>query len=133
MLDPHTLISRGFAFITFADIPDAETALNECSRGLEIHGKSLIVDRARRSRARAPTPGVYRGPPKRDLRRPRDYHGGSIPRSGLLKSGRWQQYREKRHYDSRRQHYQEIGDEDKYESRHRDYKGMRGMRERSPY
>lgn len=62
MRDPHSDDSRGFGFINFstADEADAALALN----GLEFMGKTLIVQKAKRGKARTPTPGQYRGPIK---------------------------------------------------------------------
>ncbi|KAH9987703.1 hypothetical protein BJV77DRAFT_1024654 [Russula vinacea] len=54
MYDPHTRESRGFAV----------TALN----ATELMGKAMTVEKARRGRARTPTPGRYYGPPKRNDR-----------------------------------------------------------------
>ncbi|KAG0225077.1 hypothetical protein BGX31_007772 [Mortierella sp. GBA43] len=62
MTDPHTRESRGFAFVTMVRGEDAEAALQ-----------------AKRGRARTPTPGQYRGPPKRDRPMGMPYsnpHGG---------------------------------------------------------
>lgn len=64
MYDPHTRESRGFAFVTMetgAEADAAVTALN----ATEFMGKTLNVEKARRARARTPTPGRYHGPPKR--------------------------------------------------------------------
>ncbi|KAG0365016.1 hypothetical protein BGZ54_006947 [Gamsiella multidivaricata] len=49
MYDPHTRESRGFAFVTMVRAEDADAAMQ-----------------AKRGRARTPTPGQYRGPPKRE-------------------------------------------------------------------
>lgn len=132
MYDPHTMVSRGFAFVTFEDVQDAEAALSECSRGLEVHGKILIVDKARRSRARTPTPGVYRGPPKRYPRRPGDHqYGGGYPGPAVARFD----YRPRRHdryYDSRRPHYYNSDGGARYDSYY-DYRSTRRPRKRSPY
>ncbi|KAF9576124.1 hypothetical protein BGW38_008164, partial [Lunasporangiospora selenospora] len=44
---------------------DADAAL-QVLNGFELHGRVMAVKMAKRGRARTPTPGVYRGPPKRD-------------------------------------------------------------------
>jgi transformer-2 protein len=76
MRDPHEGVSRGFGFVNFDDKESAEKALH--ADGELLHGKPLIVQPAKRQRARTPTPGQYRGPikdrrePRRDDRRERD-------------------------------------------------------------
>ncbi|KAK0566371.1 hypothetical protein OC844_000771 [Tilletia horrida] len=63
--DPHSRESRGFAFVTFERNEDAEAAV-QALNGYELLGRNLRVEKARRARARTPTPGKYFGPPKRD-------------------------------------------------------------------
>ncbi|KAH8119775.1 RNA-binding domain-containing protein [Phellopilus nigrolimitatus] len=74
MYDPHSRESRGFGFVTMETPEEADaaiTALN--STELFGNGKAINVERARRARARTPTPGRYYGPPKRgDHERPYD-------------------------------------------------------------
>ncbi|KAF9094570.1 hypothetical protein BGX29_009447 [Mortierella sp. GBA35] len=65
MFDPHTRESRGFAFVTMVRAEDAEAAM-QVLNGFELHGRAMSVSLARRGRARTPTPGQYRGPPKRE-------------------------------------------------------------------
>ncbi|KAI8893690.1 hypothetical protein BC833DRAFT_511388, partial [Globomyces pollinis-pini] len=60
--DPHSEDSRGFGFIKFSTDTDANAAL--ALDGCEFMEKTLIVQKAKRSRARTPTPGQYRGPIK---------------------------------------------------------------------
>lgn len=72
MFDPHTRESRGFGFVTMENPDDAEAAISALS-GTEFMGKSLSIEKARRGRARTPTPGRYYGPPKRsEYERPYD-------------------------------------------------------------
>ncbi|KAF9348018.1 hypothetical protein BGX34_002749, partial [Mortierella sp. NVP85] len=95
MYDPHSRESRGFAFVTMVRGEDAEAAM-QVLNGFELHGRAMSVKLAKRGRARTPTPGQYRGPPKRERvpdRRadrfdprydprgpdPRDYRGGGGP------------------------------------------------------
>ncbi|CAO3563387.1 unnamed protein product [Mortierella alpina] len=92
MYDPHTRESRGFAFVTMVRPEDADAAM-QVLNGFELHGRAMSVKLAKRARARTPTPGEYRGPPKKERvmdRRmdrfdprhdprapdPRDYRGG---------------------------------------------------------
>ncbi|KAI1315495.1 hypothetical protein EDD11_000728 [Mortierella claussenii] len=65
MHDPHTRESRGFAFVTMVRSEDADAAM-QVLNGFELHGRAMSVNMARRGRARTPTPGQYRGPPKRE-------------------------------------------------------------------
>ncbi|KAG0368663.1 hypothetical protein BGZ54_001474 [Gamsiella multidivaricata] len=65
MFDPHTRESRGFAFVTMVRPEDADAAM-QVLNGFELHGRAMSVNMARRGRARTPTPGQYRGPPKRE-------------------------------------------------------------------
>lgn len=69
MYDPHSRVSRGFGFVTMDNPEDAEKAVSQLN-ATEHMGKTMTVQKARRGRARTPTPGSYHGPPK-----PRaDYH-----------------------------------------------------------
>lgn len=64
MRDPHTKESRGFGFVNMYN-PDEADAAKEGLQG-EVHeGRTLSIEKARRSRPRTPTPGKYFGPPKR--------------------------------------------------------------------
>lgn len=65
MYDPHTRESRGFAFVTMVRPEDADAAM-QVLNSFELHGRAMSVNMARRGRARTPTPGQYRGPPKRE-------------------------------------------------------------------
>ncbi|KAJ3033180.1 hypothetical protein HDV00_006677 [Rhizophlyctis rosea] len=66
MYDPHSRESRGFAFVSFEDLDAADAAMENINRKYELHGRILTVARAKRARARTPTPGQYYGPPKRE-------------------------------------------------------------------
>ncbi|KAJ3483160.1 hypothetical protein NLI96_g6505 [Meripilus lineatus] len=68
MYDPHTRDSRGFGFVTMESAEEADAAITALN-GTDLMGKPLIVEKARRGRARTPTPGRYYGPPKRVDRR----------------------------------------------------------------
>ncbi|KAF7335671.1 RRM domain-containing protein [Mycena venus] len=72
MYDPHTRESRGFGFVTMETPEEADAAV-AALQGTELGGKLIKVEKARRGRARTPTPGRYYGPPKRgDNERPYD-------------------------------------------------------------
>ncbi|KAL5640281.1 hypothetical protein ACGC1H_007526 [Rhizoctonia solani] len=72
--DPHTRDSRCFGFVLMKTLESAEAAITGLN-GYVLEGSALRVDKARRGRARTPTPGRYQGPPKRDERpySPREY------------------------------------------------------------
>ncbi|KAG0141660.1 hypothetical protein CROQUDRAFT_663502 [Cronartium quercuum f. sp. fusiforme G11] len=76
MRDPNTKEIRGFGFVTMESAEEAEAAMTALN-GFDFLGKILSVEKARRGRARTPTPGQYHGPPKRDERRydPRGFGG----------------------------------------------------------
>jgi len=87
MYDPHTRDSRGFGFVTMETPEDAEAAITQLN-ATEHVGKVITVEKARRGRARTPTPGRYYGPPKRP-----DRGGGG--------GGRYERPYDPRPYDSR--------------------------------
>lgn len=64
MTDPHTKESRGFGFVKMVTAEQADAA-KEGLQGEVIEGRTLSIEKARRSRPRTPTPGKYFGPPKR--------------------------------------------------------------------
>jgi len=64
MYDPHTRESRGFGFVTMESAADADACIAALN-GTDLKGRSLSIEKARRGRARTPTPGRYFGPPKR--------------------------------------------------------------------
>ncbi|KAI0829025.1 hypothetical protein BC628DRAFT_1361955 [Trametes gibbosa] len=65
MYDPHSRESRGFGFVTMETAEEADAAI-AAMNGAELLGKQISVEKARRGRARTPTPGRYYGPPKRN-------------------------------------------------------------------
>lgn len=67
MYDPHSRESRGFGFVTMESAEEADAAITALN-ATDLMGKVLNVEKARRGRARTPTPGRYYGPPKRDER-----------------------------------------------------------------
>ncbi|KAG8757333.1 hypothetical protein FRC12_010338 [Ceratobasidium sp. 428] len=70
--DPHTRDSRGFAFVTMDTVEEAEAAITGL-HNTDLAGKPMTVEKARRGRARTPTPGKYLGTARRD---DRGYGGG---------------------------------------------------------
>lgn len=66
LLDPHTRESRGFGFVKMVTSEEADAA-KEGLQGEVIEGRTLAIEKARRSRPRTPTPGKYFGPPKRGM------------------------------------------------------------------
>ncbi|KAF2863309.1 RNA-binding domain-containing protein [Piedraia hortae CBS 480.64] len=64
MRDPHTRDSRGFGFVKMETAQEADAA-KDALQGQVYEGRTLSIEKARRSRPRTPTPGKYYGPPKR--------------------------------------------------------------------
>ncbi|KAF7791076.1 hypothetical protein EIP86_002037 [Pleurotus ostreatoroseus] len=64
MYDPHSRESRGFGFVTMESVEEADAAITALN-ATDFMGKTITVEKARRGRARTPTPGRYYGPPKR--------------------------------------------------------------------
>ncbi|KAI9007773.1 hypothetical protein DFJ74DRAFT_712013 [Hyaloraphidium curvatum] len=124
VLDPHTKESRGFAFITFERPEDADSAIAGLN-GTVLENRTLVVEKAKRGRARTPTPGRYFGPPKtgpsrddRDRRRyddrgPRDYRDDRD-----------------RRYDDRRDRYDRRDSRDRSRDYDRDRRDDRRDRDR---
>ncbi|KAL1982667.1 hypothetical protein VTN96DRAFT_1037 [Rasamsonia emersonii] len=97
MVDPHTKESRGFGFVKMTT-PEQADAAKEGLQGEVIEGRTLSIEKARRSRPRTPTPGKYFGPPKRYRGPPRG-HDRYDDRRGYGGSRRYDDYRYGR-YDS---------------------------------
>ncbi|KAJ5581218.1 hypothetical protein N7450_007519 [Penicillium hetheringtonii] len=143
MVDPHTKESRGFGFVNMSSGEQADAA-KEGLQGEVIEGRTLSIEKARRSRPRTPTPGKYFGPPKRDdgrgpPRRGDRYDdrrgpgGGNWRRRGdddYYRYGRYDSYNDRRDYgrDYGRGDYRggrDYGDRD-YRRGSRDDYGYRG-------
>jgi len=119
MYDPHSRESRGFGFVTMETAPEADACIANLN-GTELKGRTMTVEKARRGRARTPTPGRYFGPPKRgdDHERPYDprpYDSRYSERGGGY-GGRY----DDRRYDDRYGAPPRY-DYDRYDSRRRDY------------
>ncbi|SCZ97197.1 BZ3500_MvSof-1268-A1-R1_Chr4-2g07053 [Microbotryum saponariae] len=52
--------SRGFGFVTMADIDGADRAISDLN-GMDLHGRRIRVDFSATKRPHDPTPGQYRG------------------------------------------------------------------------
>ncbi|ORY04081.1 RNA-binding domain-containing protein [Basidiobolus meristosporus CBS 931.73] len=61
--EPHSRESRRFAFVEMEKMEEAEAAIKAIS-GQDVHGRIITVEKARRSRPRDPTPGMYAGKPR---------------------------------------------------------------------
>ena len=77
--NPHTKESRGFAFVEFETADDVDNAVKNAT-DVQLRGKTLRLERARRGRPRSPTPGKYSGIKKgADRRRERDPYPYYVP------------------------------------------------------
>ncbi|KAL4782670.1 hypothetical protein BJX76DRAFT_349213 [Aspergillus varians] len=123
MLDPHTKESRGFGFVNMVTAEQADAA-KEGLQGEVYEGRTLSIEKARRSRPRTPTPGKYFGPPKRELGGRRGgrgdryddrrggYGGGGYRRGGdEYRYGRYDSYSDRRDYGGSREGGREGGRE----------------------
>ncbi|KAG8871884.1 hypothetical protein FRB97_008238 [Tulasnella sp. 331] len=139
MYDPHTRESRGFGFVTMETAPEADACIANLN-ATELKGRTMTVEKARRGRARTPTPGRYFGPPKRaddaapDHERPYDPRpydsrysdrgGGGYGGSSRYDDRRYDdrygapppRYDYDRRYEDRR-----YDDRSRYDDRRRDY------------
>jgi transformer-2 protein len=126
MVDPHTRESRGFGFVQMHTAEDADAA-KDALTGEEKYGRVLTIEKARRGRARTPTPGKYFGPPKRNApiyetvvtkvgdgppRRgpPRDYDRGGYGGRDRYEGGGGRGGYEGDRYDGRRRDYGDTYD-----------------------
>lgn len=90
--DHQTGRSRGFAFIYYRNLEDAEEAKDRAP-GTEIDGHKIRVDYSITERAHTPTPGIYLGKPTtRGPRRGDDYRRRS-PSPYYRKSSRYSRSR----------------------------------------
>lgn len=74
--DPKTNKSRGFGFVSFDSLEDAENAIKDMNNQ-SVDGRELRVEKANRPTGHKPTPGKYAGSsrrsPYRERERDRDY------------------------------------------------------------
>ncbi|KAI6102626.1 hypothetical protein EV401DRAFT_754965 [Pisolithus croceorrhizus] len=126
MYDPHTRESRGFGFVTMETAEEADAAITALN-ATELMGKVINVEKARRGRARTPTPGRYYGPPKRYTYerpydpRPYDSRYSRDPASDdRRRGGRYDDYRGARDYDRGGHREYDRGYRD-YDRGYRDY------------
>ncbi|KAH8595634.1 hypothetical protein B0O99DRAFT_686625 [Bisporella sp. PMI_857] len=113
MLDPHTKESRGFGFVKMVTAEQADAA-KEALSGEQIEGRTLSIEKARRSRPRTPTPGKY----FEDDRPPRyggDRYGDDRRRGGYRDYGRRDDY--DRGYRGGRDRYDDRGPDRYYDDR----------------
>ncbi|PUZ59050.1 hypothetical protein GQ55_4G010300 [Panicum hallii var. hallii] len=77
VLEPHTRVSRGFAFVTMDTVEEADRCIKYLNNS-EMEGRNITVEKSRRGRPRTPTPGSYLGHryERRDRGRYRRGYGG---------------------------------------------------------
>ncbi|KAJ7530123.1 hypothetical protein O6H91_15G079800 [Diphasiastrum complanatum] len=125
VVDPRTRASRGFGFVRMETLEDADRCIKYLDRST-LEGRIISIEKARRKRARTPTPGQYLGVPA--LRgRNRGYGGDYRDRRG--------EYRDS--YSSRRSpeyspYRSGRGDRNR-SPRYSPYRSNRRDRSRSPY
>ncbi|KAK1230802.1 hypothetical protein PQX77_006102 [Marasmius sp. AFHP31] len=135
--DPHTRESRLFGFVTMQSGDEAEAAIAALN-ATEFMGKVMTVAKARRGRARTPTPGRYHGPSKRSGNTfdrpydPRPYDSRYARDYDDRRGGRGGRYdRDRGKYDDRDR---DRGERDRYRDydrdRERDREYRRDDRER---
>jgi len=77
VLEPHTRVSRGFAFVTMDTMEEADRCIKYLNNSV-MEGRNITVEKSRRGRPRTPTPGSYLGHryERRDRGRYRRGYGG---------------------------------------------------------
>ncbi|KAI5082910.1 hypothetical protein GOP47_0002653 [Adiantum capillus-veneris] len=114
VVDPRTKESRGFGFVTMDSMDSAERCIRHLNKSV-LEGRVITVEKAKRKRARTPTPGKYlgvrtsRGTSSYDYDRGRGYDGRRSPQ--------YSPYRTLRDYSPD----------------YSPYRGGSGYRDRSPY
>ncbi|KAL5224080.1 hypothetical protein ABZP36_010719 [Zizania latifolia] len=145
VLEPHTRVSRGFAFVTMDTVEDAERCVKYLNQSV-MEGRNITVEKSRRGRPRTPTPGSYLGHryDQRELRgrfrrggNGRDeYYGNSYRRSPPpMYTSSYRDTRDYPPYRDTRDYSPHRDARDYYEGRgyssHRSAYGGRAQRERS--
>eukprot|EP00897_Mesotaenium_endlicherianum_P009182 jgi/Mesen1/8292/ME000045S07740 len=88
VVDPRTRESRGFGFVTMSSLEEAERAIKYCNRSI-LEGRVITVERAKRKRARTPTPGKFLGVrTAREVAALQDFDWGSRGGSAQRGAGR---------------------------------------------
>ncbi|KAL5199280.1 hypothetical protein ABZP36_020483 [Zizania latifolia] len=150
VLEPHTRVSRGFAFVTMDTVEDAEHCIKYLNQSV-MEGRTITVEKSRRGRPRTPTPGSYLGH-RYDRREPRgrfrrgggggygrdEYYGNSYRRSPPPMYPSYRDTRDYPPYRDAREYSPHRDGRDYYEGRggrgyspHRSPYGGRARRERS--
>lgn len=128
--DPHTRESRGFGFVEMASSTDADNAL-EALRKVDLDGRPLTIEKAKRSRPRNSTPGQYHGREKpsrfrrdddRRYDRYDDRRRGDDRYDDRRRDDRYSSHRRDDRYDDRRRddRYDDRRRDDRYDDRRRD-------------
>ncbi|KAF9261807.1 RNA-binding domain-containing protein [Marasmius fiardii PR-910] len=114
--DPHTRESRGFGFVTM-ESPEEAVAAVTVLNATELMGKVITVEKARRGRARTPTPGKYYGPPRKPGYQERQYdpipYDSRYGEDSKRERGRYRDWRNDDDFDDRRRDYRRRGSEDR--------------------
>ncbi|MCO5594777.1 hypothetical protein L7F22_048810 [Adiantum nelumboides] len=114
VVDPRTKESRGFGFVTMDSLESAERCIRHLNKSV-LEGRVISVEKAKRKRARTPTPGKYLG----------------VRTSGGSSS---YDYERGRGYDGRRSpKYSPYRTSRDYSPDYSPYRGGNRYRDRSPY
>jgi len=103
VVDPRSRESRGFGFVTMDTLENADRCVKYLNRST-LEGRIITVEKAKRKRARTPTPGSYLG--VRATVRPRSY-GRHRDNHSSRRSPQYSPYRgsRERDYDRDRSPY----------------------------
>ncbi|CAM6103306.1 unnamed protein product [Calypogeia fissa] len=116
VVDPRSRESRGFGFVTMDSLEDAERCIKYLNRSI-LEGRVISVEKAKRKRARTPTPGKYLGVRSaREIsslhdsdRRRGSYDGGRGDSYSSRRSPRYSPYRGGRDYSPQSSPYRGGG------------------------
>lgn len=95
VVDPRSRESRGFGFVTMDTLENADRCVKYLNRST-LEGRIITVEKAKRKRARTPTPGSYLG--VRATVRPRSY-GRHRDSHSSRRSPQYSPYRRSRERD----------------------------------